>query len=322
MLSVKQIATLLRNHLTACIPGAVVGVSGDSGGVPSYRTSDIRVRVPICRASSSTPEIRRVCAGFYRRLPLAAGEETCPFGISLRYLKTAKGPRPFGFYSHQAFDINKVDQTVLQVLGRQPKKIAKQAIDSTKDFQHTQVDTAEAFQEAEEILETLSAGRVASSVRELAHQVLTPIQGAIADALTLEGSDKRLSKQIGGNLQTVADLATKIHTLLSETGEPVPQSLRRTLVHDHVKGICEQLRRAAEERHVEIRPGYNNFSQSVYAQPEKLRIALTCLIENAVKYSFDGFAGRPNFVEIKYSESDKNLEISISNIGVSSRRMR
>ncbi|MEA3425102.1 MAG: HAMP domain-containing sensor histidine kinase [Bacteroidota bacterium] len=167
------------------------------------------------------------------------------------------------------------------------------------------------------LLDTLLVGRVGLAIQSLSHQFFTPLQGAMADLNNVESNVERDEsiKRLRKNFDSLAKLATEVQLLLSSSEEFNPNMLRRVTVHSMITDIFQSLTSAATEKHINLQQRFNNFSRTVSAIPGQLHIVLSNIIQNAIKYSFKGYATAPLSVEISYEQDGDFLRINITNEG-------
>jgi signal transduction histidine kinase len=197
-------------------------------------------------------------------------------------------------------------------LGRTAKKRAVAALASRDDVVF-ETPKPELVEYVRRLAYTVLAGRAASYIQALTHQMMTPLQGALADVGQLSQGETAI--RLASNLKTMQQLAVRAKLLLSEDLNVTPNCIRKVSVHRMVKKICDGLAGVASEKNVELRPGFNNGPLRVEAVPGLLELVLSGLIENAVKYSFTGLPNSPKEVRIEYGEVDGFLEVMISNLG-------
>ena len=296
----------LSTHQTA----AAHGLTRNEGSVPDYRPRSIQLA--ICREAIRDRTIGDVCRRFYRDLPLNADRTECPFGVALLYQRTRVSDQHVCLYQQLGFN-PKPDHA--RDLPRVPKKAAMSALGVIEEFDL--VACREKFQQAKELLSTLLTGRVAESIRGLSHHLLTPLQGAMADAQRLgeDALDQQIPIRLGRNLAEVDSAAKQIQILLSDEAEFTPQKLRKVRVPSMVGTALTGVTAEAQRRNIRIEHTISQHAREVQAIPDQFSLVLSNLIQNGIKYSFDGSVDHPRFFRIRYATEGENIVIGFSNEG-------
>jgi signal transduction histidine kinase len=287
-------------------------VTRSAENVPFYSPSDLQPA--ICATAHKNKTVGATCRDFYKTLPFAAGSAKCPFGITIHFQRVKISGQPLYLYQQVSF-MPRTDG--INTLPRVAKKTAKTAVNTeTVKFDARKAD--EKFELGKEVLSTLLTGRVAESIRALSHHLLTPLQGAIADVGLLKSAqsqDAEVLPRLRRNLDSVNESAKQIQILLSEEAEFSPKKLRKVTVHRLVQNIVDSLKGEAEDRCITIEQGFNSYSREVEAIPDQFQILMSAILQNALKYSFDGFDARWRNIKITYASEASNLVIRVQNEG-------
>jgi len=193
---------------------------------------------------------------------------------------------------------------------RTSKKLATQSI--IKSHTIFVEDTHAVFTNCCNLFNTLISGRVAASIRGLSHHILTPIQGAIADIDELEtlSANNATFSRLKRNITNIYNTSKKIQLLLAEQSEFNIAKIRRVTLHYEINRIIGQLDVEANKRGVFFEHKFNNICETIEAIPDQIYIVLQNLLENAVKYSYDGFPDKPNKIRIIYKPFERtSIEI-------------
>ena len=159
-------------------------------------------------------------------------------------------------------------------------------------------------------------------MRGLTHSLFTPLQGAMADLenINLHLKDNEDLKEIfvrfRNNLESINNIGQQIQYLFSSEPEFSVKMLRKTIVHKMVKGIIDSVEPLAKEKYIDVTQGFNKFDLVVEAIPNQLKIVLTNIIQNAIKYSYSGFMDYHEKVIINYDSESMYLIIKVINLGV------
>jgi signal transduction histidine kinase len=249
------------------------------------------------------------------------GETVCPFGIHISYLRTQVAPKPIYFFLLTGFVLDAAKSETIRYFPRKTKRAIKNALKTTSPFFFCSTNEVTKLNLMNRALQTILAGRVAASMRNITHHLLTPVQGAMNDIDVIERGDKSAYPRLKSNINEIGSIAKQIHILLSENIEPTSQTIRRVNVHVVIREICQQLRSIADRRDMNFQNKTNRGYQTVEAVPDHLKIAFKCLLENAVKYSFTSSPGNTRAIKIDYAtlsvsgSDNKLLRITIKNEG-------
>ena len=307
MINLENVRTVCNAYLSGYSGALCHAVTGNAKAVPTYNPRERRLS--ICNAALKDGAIGRVCSRFYSGLPLAAGKTKCPFGVTLLYQRTTVSGRPVCLYQQvQCLP----DKEPAKELPRIPKKAAMEALmESTR--QSDERKAQEKFDDGRDLLATLHTGRVAESIRALSHHLLTPLQGAIADAELLKDGQRGgtdLPGRLGRNLAAVDDSAKQIQILLSDAIEFSPKKLRKAPTVAMMQELVESLEPQARQRGIQIDHRPSTHARNIEAIPDQLRVVFSNLLQNAIKYSFND-----RMVRITYRAEGEHLVIQFRNEG-------
>jgi len=268
----------------------------------------------LCLNNFNDRTANKTCREFYAGFSTVPKEEFCPFGIKIKYDCIAVESKKICLYTQAEYNFDAVQKASIQLLPRQAKKDVKKAISHPPAIdKRIAEDNHDHYLK---VLKTLLDGRISLSMRGLTHVLFTPLQGAMADLDNVLGeTDKADSLQrLAKNLTAINDIVQQIRTLTSNETQVASNMLRHVTVHRIVETITEQLKSETDDKNIIISQGFNPIA-TVKAIPNQLNIVLNNLIQNAVKYSFNGFKDNPLEVRIEYARENKFLKITISNEG-------
>jgi len=312
MIGFQEALSVLSSHIRVSNPGVFCSVCElRPGVVPEYQSTD--GPPPVCGARREARNGARECSRFYGNLKDGRGLATCPYGISMGYdIQTENPPSRIGIFVQ-----TRCAQTPVEGLSlpRKQKKAYRKSVPLHRTKALGEDDVTELLNSAGDVLDTLLSGRVAAYLRSLTHQILTPVQGALSDIEQLKQGDNSAIRLLEGNIRRIQDLSKRTHVLLSEGLEPTEQTLRNVELRRMIQGICRRLDSQTSRKDIEfIVHSFGNTTR-VRAVPDLLDLAFSCILENAVKYSFSGFADRKKEIRIKFGYEGQRLQVEISNVG-------
>lgn len=168
-------------------------------------------------------------------------------------------------------------------------------------------------------VETNKEQRVRAKVQEIAHDLKTPLQA-------LRTEVERLRKRVGGipelsDMCQGVDLALErycgieigVHALVSE----IDTAIETVVLEDALRKVCNSLRDLASAKHCLLAPIDSSpnklFRPTISGIAYELERAFRNLVENAIKYSYEG---EPIRFAILERATDKAAAVSITNYGV------
>ncbi len=314
MISLSSVEQVLTSYIFAYSSETCLSVQSRPDTIPDY--SIARHHNPFCLLSTRERQLGATCRNFYSSLSDGTGKETCPFGFEVIYVKIKIGQKHIMLYGLLSLD-EKIFSSKVSSLPRLIKKKAKKEIIKT-NLSLDLNKTYNFFSSTSDVLNTLLAGRVGASIRSLSHHILTPIQGAIADIenIEIESGYKQQFERLHKNLSEINDTSKTIQLLLAEQLQFNNNQVRRVNIHHYIDKIILSLSSAASKNRIAFTQGYNDISKTIEVIPDQFFIVLQNLIQNAVKYSHNGFQDKSNNIHISYNAfSDDCIEINISNIG-------
>lgn len=321
MIDRKETISILKSFIIGESDKNPIGFYIQGQGLPLYKNNK-NILVPICLSAKKDTKISHYCNKFYSELEQGNFKTICPYGISLEYYKKDCILGSVGVFTQLNYqkDINS-SQEIQKNLSRQSKKeVSKSLIESEKYVFSDSNSHSLTLDKFRRFLDTILSGRVSDSIRTLAHEILTPVQGALNDAYKINdmvksSEEKDTSDLLIRNISSIESLSKRIQYLLTEDLTHDKGQLRKITVHDLIENICNKYVNVAEYKNVIFKTAYNKYNRLVEAVPDQINIVFNVLIENSVKYSFTGFDNKKNEIRISYGESGTNLEISISNLG-------
>lgn len=303
---------------------AVSGIQTARAQIPEYRYEG--EPTPICALAQQEPKVARVCREFYNGLSERQGPVICPWGIRLNYSRTESPIGLFGLFVQGRFDpvtARKWKDRLRSPTKRQREQVER-ALNETERIRFEEVGRAGLLREFQGLVQTLLAGWASEAITAVAHEIQTPVQGALGDLIHLAKipadqlpphTVERIER-LQDNVQSVLELARRIPFLIASDLEQAPGQMRMVPVHKVVGAICGRLHSYAEEKHVHIDHGFNDCARAIEAVPDQLEMALTNVIQNAVKYSFTGTPERFYTVQIGYSQPNKDtFHVIVQNFG-------
>lgn len=315
MIGPNEIIDLVRAFLRERAKHNASAVERNPFSVPFYR--DVKLsRPPICKLAESPGPIRKTCLRYYRESDADAIPSICPFGIEVYKQDSSVGISTISSFVQGLFHRN----TALACAAELPRESKKQlliAIDQIEGTSKPSKRVLDHFASIQNLLTILNWGQRGEEIRFLAHELLTPIQGALADLDSLRASDAEeiLTTRLDRNLYSIEALAKRVKHLAADPLPMRQQAMRRIPVHDIVHRIEERLRTQAEERCIRIVNSYNRGTLLVEAAPDQIELAFSCLLENALKYSFDGFPNKLGQIKVLYNDLNSSLRVRIQSLG-------
>jgi signal transduction histidine kinase len=260
------------------------------------------------------------CKQFYKTFEASQDNiAVCPFGMKVqkKTFETSTTYKNITLYSIIGFEFK---PSALEDLADLPRHLKDKKPFVINELTNLNVEEGRQLSNHESIaglIETLLVGRVAIAIQTISHQFFTPLQGAMADIKNIEAnidvhsSTQRLLK----NFNSLNKLATEIQLLLSISEEFNRNMLRKVTVHNMVAEIFQSLISVASEKHINLYQGFNQYKKVVDAIPGQMSIALSNIIQNAVKYSYTGHPGFPLNVSVTYEGDEEFLIIIVKNEG-------
>jgi|GEM_PF-4458995 len=293
---------------------AVYGLQPAGHGLPLYRTHANQVGLPpVCAYSKHGGPTKARCERFYRTINGIRGTVTCPFGIMLTYSKRPeKQLGGVSLFVQIGVAVSDSMKAYTSSMPRKKKKAIESRIDEQARYQHP-LPAGVPVEDFDAVVETLSAGRAAETIAAIAHEMLTPVQGALNDIEELRmqsnSGGSELYDRLERNIGSIKYLAKRVHLLLSSDVPLNTQMIRRVNLWQMVENVITALRPHGEDKAIDIEHARSQRIPRVQAIPDQLETVLNALLHNAVKYSFRGSAERSNVVSVHYSLSQKNYVV-------------
>jgi signal transduction histidine kinase len=259
------------------------------------------------------------CNKFYSELKdVDVCEKTCPFGflVCKKSFNTASNYEKISVFSIVKKIENKSSLISSTNVHRNVKPLKNKAIEQLNNLVIDEPTHRQRKNYIEGLVETLLIGRIGLAIQSISHQFFTPLQGAMSDVKNLDfGEDNETANRLTKNFNELNILATQIQLILSTSQEFNTNMLRRVTIHNMINDIYSSLQTTATEKKLVLKQGYNNASKTIEAIPNQLYIALSNVIQNAIKYSYNGLADRFLEITTEYKLEDDFLIISITNEG-------
>jgi len=210
----------------------------------------------------------------------------------------------------------------IKSLPRKSKKNITVAFKDIKNNDYNVEINMDVFDKFRRIIETLLTGRVSESITAIAHGIQTPVQGAINDVEGLRTildkyEENELLDRLSRNIDKIKYLTKRIPLLLTKEIKYNPSSLRMITVHRVIQEIANNIKPIADNRFIDIIVNYNSTGAlRVEAVPDQIELAFNNIIENSVKYSFEGTIENRKYVDITFDSKDYFLIIKIKNLGI------
>lgn len=314
MISLETIKKIVYSYNKSHFPDAIIALNIGNQSLPGYTVNG--QSIPVCATATKQGSLTATCRSHYQSLNAQEGVTSCPFGLKQIYFSRTIITKVIRLIGIINFDKTSVT-TNMNDYSRKPKKALKQNLERTNNVDLKSEETSIAFKENISIITTLLDGRVAEAIRGYSHAMLTPIQGAMNDADELFNSQKQneTTQRFKNNLSTVKEYAGNIKLLLADHSEFAFNKLRSTPAHNLISTILGRLEKIAHEKHVRIFQGFNKGPINIRIIPNQFSIAMTNVIENAVKYSHHGNQSKFLEVAITYEHIDQFLLIKVCNLG-------
>lgn len=319
MIDASEAYRVVRAYARDQAGPASVGVRTQRNAVPLYASPF--GTPPICAAALADPKVRKVCGQFYDGVEEQLGvRHVCPFGVELETREGNASEGRVDLFVQTAF--HPISEA-LRALPRVSKKAASLALDQTRSFTFHGLRRPEVLDTWADVVTTLFDGRASASIRAFSHELLTPTQAILADVDALElasskgnvPSVRTISARLRSNVADLERLAKKISVLLSTDVEFSENRLRKRSLVQAVRDLADGLRDTAARRYIEFDIAYKRGSHVVQAVPDLLTLAFSTLLENAVKYSFDGSPDRPRRIGVTFADEGRDLVTQIQSVG-------
>lgn len=261
------------------------------------------------------------CKQFYENISNdSLTEIQCPLGFTVckKTFNTATNYKAISIFSIIDFNNSNSAEKLLSNIPRNFKPKRNEALEQLRNISFDLEIHRKNKEYIESLVETLLIGRIGLAIQTISHQFFTPLQGAMSDVRNLE-LNRDLKDSLNRliiNFSALNRLATEIQLLLSTSQEFNTNMLRKVTVHKMVNDIFESLSAFAHEKKLKLINGKNYHAQTIEAIPGQLSIVLNNLIQNAVKYSYNGTSEIPLSIRVDYNISDNNeLVIEVKNQG-------
>ena len=154
-------------------------------------------------------------------------------------------------------------------------------------------------------------------VSNVSHELKTPITSmkVLADSLIAnEEADldmyKEFMKDVALEIDRESQIITDLLTLVKTDKQSAEMNISEVNINDLLEVILKRVRPIAKERDIEIT--YESYREVAADVDEvKLSLALTNIVENAVKYNVDGGS-----VKVSLNADHKNFHIKVADTGV------
>jgi hypothetical protein len=313
MISIKEAASAVEAYLFHKLSGVPIGVTVGEG--PICLVVGPNLKLGICSVCQENRTLRSNCMSFCKSLQEGSSFGGCPLGVQLCVFRVGDAGTVLTICVAQGYIDNPGTKDAAGVLPRKAKKKLRNEAGTLAPRCCDKETASAAVSDAGRVLQTLLAGRVAATLRQLNHQLMTPVQGAMNDVSSIESGDPTAIGRLRTNINNIGLLAKKSRMLLSETCVVSKARVRKVIVHGLMKTICDDLAPTGKERGVIFNIGYNNGILHVEAIPDQIDIVFRCIVENAVKYSFSGIADRDTFVKVSFTHPKNGMCISVENYG-------
>lgn len=302
---------------------AVVGIQASRGQLPVYTSPG--GGTAICALARRDGRIGGVCRDFYLRLDAQIGSALCPWGLQLEFTRVENPLTTIGMFLQRGYEHTQRERVSARVRDypRKNKKAVADAINATISRAYPKPKANDAREGFSEVVSTLLVGRAADAVRAIAHEIQSPVQGAVADIAQLLDRSvagefpeqaSPIIDRIARNLDSVMAHARQIPLLATPDIRVAQAQIRKVHPHGVIESIARRLGHLAEERGIEIRRHYRVGSASLEAVPDQFEMVLYNLLQNAIKYSFRKAEGA-QYVTVELNASQDSVVISVENVG-------
>lgn len=270
----------------------------------------------ICREKYARLQCRDFYENLFRNITVEE-DVICPFGFKLKCSSLTASSKKIYIITQLEHDFNiKVKEKIIN-FPRSSKKALKKAL-KFKQYSYNSDIAIANHDFLFNALEAILYGRVALSLKGLTHTIFTPLQGAMGDLNNIkEGIDKENSMdRLEKNMKSISMIAQQLQILLSDGFELKKNMIRKVNVRKMISEIIEHIKSNADDKFIVFDNKQNNTGHKVVeAIPFQLNIVLSNILQNAVKYSFNGYEENPLKIKIDYSVSGVSMVISIINEG-------
>jgi K+-sensing histidine kinase KdpD len=313
VISIEDIIIILSSYIKYNSNNVAISILNKFDEIADYSISSNFH--PLCKVAKNDKFIGSKCRQFYRSIHEGAGDIVCPYGFTIRYVKIDIGENDITLCSIINFCVTKFTHE-LDELSRKSKKTAAQSMLTPHTINCEESELF--FEKCFDIINALISGRVATSIRGLSHHILTPIQGLISDIESTDiiFKDEGLKRRLKFNANEIFVISKRIQLLLAEQSEFNAAKIRRVCLHAEINKIIDQLNYSIDRRRISFNHGYNSVCEAIEAIPDQINIVIQNLLQNALKYSFNGFEDKHAEIRISYKLYEKtNIEVVISNLG-------
>ncbi|MFA6598734.1 MAG: HAMP domain-containing sensor histidine kinase [Ignavibacteriaceae bacterium] len=296
------------------------GFYSDDLDIPNYLWIS-GIKPESCKLLDDNMKINQQCHKFYSNLDIGIKETICPLGVTIRYnrVKTASGT--FTMMMQKEYN-QEITKNVVSKLPRKTKKALKKKLHNGDIiFNITNINDDTIIDNFSNVVETVLAGRLSESMRAITHEMLTPIQGVINDIKLLKSQvdENKESldtiKILEQNIGQISRLSKNISILLNPQLNITVQSARKVYIHSEIKNIWERYTSATEGKKIILDHKKNKGGLYIEAVPDQIGILFNILLENAIKYSFEGFDNKPTKIIVSYKDLKNFLEVTIETLG-------
>lgn len=302
---------------------AVVGIQSSKGQLPTYASPG--GVTPICALAMRDGRVGTVCREFYSGLRNRAGTETCPWGVQLTYARIENPLGSYGIFIQRGHsgEMDAVREREIRQSPRKEKKAITGAVRTSAGVNYPAPKTSDLLDGFVTLVSTLLTGRTADAIRTVAHEIQSPVQGAMGDALFLmelseQGDlDKKTAdrvRRLMRNLDAVTAYSRRIPLLVATDLDYNPAQLRRVSLVTAIERVVTRLSSFADDRGIEVRR-HHRTQPEIEAVPDQLEMVLHNLIHNAIKYSFKRNDGPAQYVQVRVDQEPNFTLVAVENIG-------
>lgn len=288
------------------------GVSTKADEIPDYGGTP---PLAIChKARLGGGAIPSICKEFYNNIKTGIPEtRVCPFGVTVQCARLNCGHKEV-LFSVTLGRESKNEPKIISELKRYDRENAKQALSIPEAGIKPPIELNQ-FLDIKRFAECLVYGSVALPIRGYAHELLTPIQGLLNDINALSGTSSPVRESLTNNANLISDLAKRIQIIISGEIAVNEQSLRKVTLHKLVRSVVARHHDLLNGRNLRLDVGYDGGIPYVNFTPSLLELAISCVVENAIKYSFDGFSDKDNVITINFEQGQGRKLLKIQNNG-------
>ena len=312
-MNVSRLIRIMEMFVSDHQYGVALGIT-EKGEMPEYYV-DKGDLPAICRLSEERKEVSSVCRAFYSKL--TGVEPTCPFGVVMRRhdMDNRHGTISVYFLLSSRFVTSASD-----IAAKFKDPLRQEVVKALRELKNHKFETEfrQIVSELEDISSSMDSDPTSDSVVAVAHEMLTPVQGLMADvdAMGIDANSK-----IKSNLNLIENYAKSLSLMITKSLVYNNNQVQKTFIYKIIHDVLVRHESYSISKNVEINLDIQS-RHHIYAYRDHIDLALSAVIHNAIKYSFEGSEYDPFVVDIRVAEEKDRYargyyqSVRVSNSGV------